>query len=114
MEPKFLHYLVDESEGAVVAHCLDYDLVVAADTQKEAIRRLHFLVRCHVETSRKKCTPSALYHRAPDEYWEKFSSIQQQNLQMLKMQISGDRSEEQDFQVGVLAASSSPASYAIQ
>ena len=33
-----LHYLFNKSDGKIVAHCLDLDLVSSGDTMKEAQR----------------------------------------------------------------------------
>ena len=35
-----LHYLFDTSDGKIVAHCLDLDLMASGDTREEAQKRL--------------------------------------------------------------------------
>jgi 2-polyprenyl-6-methoxyphenol hydroxylase-like FAD-dependent oxidoreductase len=106
-EPKFLHYLLSESGGQITAHCLDYDLVVSADGREEAIRRLHLLVRVHVETSRATNVPRALRHQAPDEYWARFADTLKENLEILKLEIFNDQTKGRP--IGAIAASISHA-----
>jgi hypothetical protein len=70
-----LHYLVSESGSRFVAHCLDYDLVVSADTYHESLRRLTFISGAHVHTSKKMRGRMTLEHRAPKMYWKKFETL---------------------------------------
>ena len=44
-----LHYLLSQSDGKHVAHCLDLDLVTVASTQTDAAIKLDKLVKAHIE-----------------------------------------------------------------
>lgn len=70
-----LHYLITQSGNRTIAHCLDYDLVAAADTPHEAVRRLTFVVTAHVGTANKQGLCLALEHRAPESYWRKYEQF---------------------------------------
>ena len=71
-----LHYLVNESGSRFIGHCLEYDLVVSADTYHEALRRLTFIVGAHVHTAEKKTKGRmSLEHQAPKMYWKKFEAL---------------------------------------
>lgn len=73
-----LHYLVSQSGSKVIGHCLDYDLVVSADTYHEALRRLTFVVGAHVRTSERQGAGDALKHRAPETFWNKFEHLREE------------------------------------
>jgi hypothetical protein len=71
---RVLHYLYTKKDnGRVVAHCLDLDLVVGANDDAEAQRRLDALVTCYLEQALSNGNYQALATTAPDKYWEKFS-----------------------------------------
>jgi hypothetical protein len=67
-----LHYLVTPSGSRLIGHCLEYDLVVSADSYHETLRRLTFIVGAHVRTAERQGAGLALKHKAPEMYWKKF------------------------------------------
>jgi len=111
-EPKFLHYLLKETGNRVIAHCLDYDLVAVANDQAEAVRRLNFIVRSHIEVSKERGLWMPLQHRAPDRYWDEIASIKPDNLRILNLEIK-KKPEAEAVRIGVLAASERQPQYAI-
>jgi len=121
LRPRILHFIVSPSKtsGKSVAHCLDYDLVASATTPEEALRRLKFLVRAHVETAcqRGQSSVTALLHQAPEHYWQFFRNQPKERLEMQSIEI-GDLqklNEQHNFEVGIVAALvESVAHYALQ
>lgn len=73
--PTPLHYLVTPSGNRIIGHCLDFDLVVSADSYHEALRRLTFIVGSHVRTAEKRKAVETLKHKAPEMYWKKFEHL---------------------------------------
>jgi hypothetical protein len=67
--PKLLNYLITESPGKTVAHCLDLDLVAVAETKQKATQDLDDLVRRQVRFITKSMTLSDLNFRAPQDFW---------------------------------------------
>jgi hypothetical protein len=77
-----LHFLVTESGNKLIGHCLDYDLVVSADTYHETLRRLTFIVGAHVRTAeRVGAGEQTLKHSAPEMYWNKFKHFRGEDSQ---------------------------------
>ena len=71
-----LHYLVSPSGARTIAHCLDYDLVVSADTYHEALRRLTLVVGAHARVAQEPAVErEVLEHQAPEMYWRKFNHL---------------------------------------
>jgi hypothetical protein len=70
-----LHYLITPSGNRLIGHCLEYDLVVSADTFHETLRRLTFIVGSHVRTAERQGAGEALKHRAPEMFWKKFEHL---------------------------------------
>jgi hypothetical protein len=75
-----LHCLVSESGSRFIGHCLEYDLVVSADTYHEALRRLTFVVGAHVHTAEKSGGRMSLEHQAPEMFWRKFEALYGQHI----------------------------------
>ena len=67
-----LHYLLSESDGKHVAHCLDLDLVAVGKCQKEAAEKLDNLVKAHIELALATGQLANLQTRAPQVYWNQF------------------------------------------
>ena len=67
-----LHYLLSESEGQHVAHCLDIDLVAVGKSQTEAAVRLDRLVKAHIEYALATGEMASLKTRAPQSFWKQF------------------------------------------
>src|SRR5260370_33817386 len=71
---RVIHYLISlNKRRRYVAHCLDFDLVTAADSLKEAERRLDVLVRLHIESFLRSNDPAALNGAAPNEFWSAYT-----------------------------------------
>ena len=67
-----LHYLVSESEGKKLAHCLDLDIVATATDDEEAERRLDLLVKYYLESALAHGNGAAMDTTAPASYWERY------------------------------------------
>ena len=74
-----LHCLVTQSGSQYIAHCLDFDLVTAADSHHEALRRLMVVVGVHKKTATDQNIPTILEHKAPDSYWSRFNAMLESN-----------------------------------
>jgi hypothetical protein len=70
--PKLLNYLISESPGKTVAHCLDLDLVAVAETKAKATEDLNELVRRQMRFITANLTLDDLNFRAPQEYWDSY------------------------------------------
>lgn len=72
---RVLHYLYSlNKRNRYVAHCLDFDLVTAADSLQEAERRLDVLARLHIESFLRSNDPAALNAAAPNEFWNTYTN----------------------------------------
>ena len=76
-----LHYLITPSGNKTIGHCLDYDLVVSADSYHEVLRRLTFIVGSHVHTAEKRKAVETLEHKAPEAFWKKFEHLRAEHNQ---------------------------------
>jgi len=71
---RVLHYLYSVNRrDRYVAHCLDFDIVTAADSLQEAERRLDVLVRLHIESFLNSNSQGALNGSAPNEFWSRYT-----------------------------------------
>jgi|ERR1017187_570925 hypothetical protein len=69
-----LHYLyIPKPSGRTVAHCLDLDIVTAANDIDEAEKRLDLLVTIHIEAALAVGNYAALNMDAPPKYWKAFN-----------------------------------------
>lgn len=69
-----LHYMfTTKSHGRVVAHCLDLDIVTAANDIQEAEKRLDLLTALHIEEALSTGNYAALSTAAPSRYWNDFN-----------------------------------------
>ena len=107
--PRFrvLHYLLSESHGKTVAHCLDLDLVATADATREAVRRLDVLVKGHVEFALWNGNFLALMTPAPLQYWKYFAEGERINLETPAIQFRMPDVvplEEEGGELAILAA----------
>jgi hypothetical protein len=68
-----LHYLLSESEGKHVAHCLDLDLVAAGEDRKAAAAKLDRLVKAHIELALASGQLANLSTKAPNKFWDQFA-----------------------------------------
>jgi len=71
-----LHYLLSESEGKHVAHCLDLDLVATGPSRQEATAKLDRLVKAHIELALTTGQLLNLVTKAPNKFWDQFASGQ--------------------------------------
>ena len=67
-----LHYLLSESQGKYVAHCLDLDLVAVGEDCNKAAENLDSLVKAHIELALATQQFVNLATRAPQSFWEQF------------------------------------------
>ncbi len=70
---RVLHYLISESEGKHVAHCLDLDLVAVGVDVRAASRKLDDLVKAHIEFSLATGQFANLATKAPTSFWKLFN-----------------------------------------
>jgi hypothetical protein len=68
-----LHYLLSESEGKHIAHCLDLDLVATGRTCEEAAVNLDSLVKAHIELALATRQYANLATKAPQSFWDQFA-----------------------------------------
>lgn len=99
-----LHYLLSESGGEYIAHCLDLDLVATADTPQQAAQKLDRLVKATIEFSLGTQNFENLATRAPQQFWNEFASGTTVELEPKTLQIKVPAS----VQVVPLAESSLP------
>jgi hypothetical protein len=85
---KMLHYLLSESEGKHIAHCLDLDLVSTAYTRDEAAQKLDRLVKATIELSLATQQYENLQTKAPQNFWDEFLGGREVNLEPKTLQIN--------------------------
>jgi hypothetical protein len=68
-----LHYLLTESEGKHIAHCLDIDLIATGDTREKAAVKLDSLVKAHIELTLATRQYENIATRAPQIYWDQYT-----------------------------------------
>lgn len=69
----FHYLLIQKKEDRFLAHCLDFDLIVAGPTLEEATRRLDAMITSYVERAYETSDYAALMTVAPERYWEQFA-----------------------------------------
>ncbi len=107
-----LHYLyLTKVTGRVVAHCLDLDIVTAANHIDEAEKRLNALVTVQIEDALGTGNYAALNTPAPRIYWTIFTEtfrsgkVRKSNNPVLSFKIPAIVPMEQErSSLGVLAA----------
>lgn len=107
-----LHYIyTTKPNGRVVAHCLDLDIVTAADGIDEAERRLDFLVTLQIEEALVSGNYTVLTTTAPKPFFDEFNecfragSIRNSKNRLLKIRMPDVVLMDQPYgSVGVLAA----------
>jgi predicted RNase H-like HicB family nuclease len=84
-----LHYLLSQSDGKHVAHCLDLDLVSTGETREKAAAKLDGLVKAHIELALATGQFANLATKAPQSFWNKFADGEPIKLQpaILHIQI---------------------------
>lgn len=68
-----LHYLLSESGGKHIAHCLDLDLVAVGDDCQKTALKLDRLVKAHIELALATGQLANLATKAPNKYWDQFA-----------------------------------------
>jgi hypothetical protein len=72
---KVLNYLYSVNKrNRTVAHCLNFDIVTAADNIEEAERRLDLLVRYHLASYMTTNGASGINQPAPSDYWSQYTA----------------------------------------
>ena len=84
---RLLHYLLSETRGKHVAHCLDLDLVGFGKSQNEAAKKLDSLVKAHIELALATKQLENLETRAPQSYWNQFAGGKPVKLHPMKVRI---------------------------
>jgi hypothetical protein len=69
----FLHVLLYQEEGSIIAHCLDLDLMGDGKTASAALKRLFGVIEHHIACLIADGRLDDLYFPAPIKYWKKFS-----------------------------------------
>jgi hypothetical protein len=68
-----VHYLFTEKRGdRFLAHCLDFDIVVAGPTADETEDRLDALVKIYIEKALHTQNYAMLTTAAPREFWRQY------------------------------------------
>jgi hypothetical protein len=68
-----LHYLLTESEGTHIAHCLDIDLIATGDSCEKAATKLDSLVKAHIELTLATQQFANIATKAPQSFWNQFA-----------------------------------------
>jgi hypothetical protein len=84
---KLLHYRLSESKGKHIAHCLDLDLVAAADTRDKAAQKLDRLVKATIEIALATQQYENLQTKAPQNFWDEFWGGNEVKLDPKTLQI---------------------------
>lgn len=70
---ELLHYLLSESNGKHVAHCLDIDLVATGENCEQASAKLDRLVKATIEMALGTQQFANLATKAPQSFWDEFA-----------------------------------------
>lgn len=84
---KLLNYLLSESDGEHIAHCLDLDLVATADTREKAAQKLDWLVKATIELALATQQYANLLTKAPGSFWDEFATGNTIELEPRTLQI---------------------------
>jgi hypothetical protein len=82
-----LHYLFSHSEGKIVAHCLDLDVVTSGVNLEEAENRLNAVVLAQIGTCYVAGNFSQLRFKAPGEYWNALSDARELERAHLEVEV---------------------------
>jgi hypothetical protein len=82
-----LHYLLSESDGKHIAHCLDLDLVATAETRKAAAQKLDRLVKTTIELALATQQYANLSAKAPQNFWNEYATGNPVELEPKSLQI---------------------------
>jgi hypothetical protein len=82
-----LHYLLSESEGRHIAHCLDLDLVATGESRERAAAKLDALVKAHIELALATGQFTNLATKAPQIFWNKFADGDPVKLHPARLEI---------------------------
>jgi hypothetical protein len=65
-------------DGCIVAHCLELDIVAAADTLEDVKKDIIGLICAQIDYAFSHDNIANLYHPAPPDVWQRFFSCQTQ------------------------------------
>jgi hypothetical protein len=82
-----LHYLLSESEGRHIAHCLDLDIVATAESREKAAQKLDRVVKATIELALATQQFANLATRAPKNFWVDFADGNEVDLEPKTLQI---------------------------
>ena len=71
---EILHYLLSQSDGKHVAHCLDLDIVATAATRNAAAEKLDRVVKATIELALGTRQYASLATKAPQNFWNEFAA----------------------------------------
>jgi hypothetical protein len=84
---KALHYLFSHTDGKIVAHCLDLDLVTSGKDIQQAEDRLNAVVLAQIASCYTGGNFAQLRFQAPNEYWEALSNAQELGKTHLEVEV---------------------------
>ena len=82
-----LHYLFSHSDGKIVAHCLDLDLVTSSDSIEKAEERLNAVVLAQIQGCFTSGNFGQLRFKAPTEYWDTLPTAKQLEHAQLEVEV---------------------------
>jgi len=82
-----LHYLFSHTDGKIVAHCLDLDLVTSGATLEAAEDRLNAVVLAQIGLCYTSGNFAQLLAKAPSEYWQMASNAQEMARTHLEVEV---------------------------
>ncbi len=84
-----IHYLFTESNGKIVAHCLDLDIISSGSTREEAQEKLNACVKQQIMSCYQEKNYSQLVFQAPDSYWREFDEAVDLPSSVLEIEFQG-------------------------
>jgi hypothetical protein len=82
-----LHYLFSHSDGKIIAHCLDLDLVTSGENIEKAEERLNAVVLAQIEMCFTSGNFGQLRFQAPTEYWQAMSDAHELGRSHLEVEV---------------------------
>ncbi len=74
-----VNVLIKKEDDLFVAHCLEFDIVAVAKTQKQAEEDLQDLVIAQIESAFADNDIKSLFHPAPQRFWEEYFECNKQD-----------------------------------
>lgn len=80
-----LNVLFYEEDGLVIAHCLEFDVVAAADTEEGARKEIIALMCTQIDYAFGNNNLENLFQPAPPEIWQRFFACKEQGHELHKI-----------------------------